>query len=65
MTSTGQFPYVEYPCPRCGGPVRVDEDILPDKTYELVCIQCSNRNFPAEIEIAINMIIKLNGSYNN
>lgn len=65
MTSTGLFPHIKYPCPRCGGPVIVDEDILPDKTYELKCLQCSNRNFPAEMEIAINMIIKLNGSHGN
>ena len=65
MTSAGPFPKIECPCPKCGGPIIVDEDILPDKTYELKCLQCANRNFPAEMEIAINMIIKLKGSFGN
>ena len=65
MTSLGQFPHIECPCPKCGGAITVDEEILPDNTYELVCLQCANRNFSAEMEIAINMIIKLNGFNGN
>ena len=65
MTSAGRFPKIECPCPKCGGPIIVDEDILPAKTDALKCLQCANRNFPAEMEIAINMIIKLNSSHGN
>ena len=46
-------------CPRCNGSVVVDSEQLPDSTYELKCLQCGNRNFPPEMEIAVNMIIKL------
>jgi len=46
-------------CPHCNGPVVVDSEQLPDGNYELVCLHCANRNFPKEMEIAINMIIKL------
>ena len=46
-------------CPRCSGPVVVDLEQLPDRTYELVCLSCGNRNFPQDLEIAVNMIIKL------
>jgi|TARA_R110000787_G_scaffold275006_1_gene383393 hypothetical protein len=39
--------------------VVIDELPLPDNTYELVCLQCANRDFPVEMEITINMIIRL------
>ena len=39
----------------------IDSDILPDSTYELVCIRCGNRSFPKELEITVNMLIKLKG----
>jgi hypothetical protein len=58
MTSLGQF-LRTYPCPRCKGSVVIDELPLPDNTYELVCLQCANRDFPVEMEITINMIIRL------
>jgi len=58
MTSLDQF-LMSHGCPRCNGAVVVDQEQLPDKTYELVCLQCANRRFPKELEIAINMIIKL------
>ena len=37
----------------------VDPEQLPDQPYELVCLHCGNRNFPQEMEIAVNMIIRL------
>ena len=46
-------------CPRCDGSVVVDPEQLPDGTYELKCLRCGNRNFPQEVEITVNMIIKL------
>ena len=46
-------------CPRCNGSVVIAPEQLPDRTYELKCLRCGNRNFPPEMEIAVNMIIKL------
>ena len=58
MTSLEQFLMI-HGCSRCKGPVMVDPEQLPDQTYELVCLHCGNRNFPQEMEIAVNMIIRL------
>ena len=58
MISLEQF-LMSHGCPRCNGPVVVDPEQLPDRPYELVCLSCGNRNFPQDLEIAINMIIKL------
>ncbi len=49
-------------CPKCNGTVTVDDEMLPDKTYELLCLQCGNRQFPKEMEVAINLLIKFNRS---
>ena len=58
MISLEKF-LMSHGCPHCNGPVVVDSEQLPDGNYELVCLHCANRNFPKEMEIAINMIIKL------
>ena len=58
MTSLEKF-LMTHGCPRCNGSVVIDPEQLPDRTYELKCLQCGNRNFPQEMEIAVNMIIKL------
>ena len=58
MTSPSQF-LLNHGCPKCDGPVVIDPDELPDRTYELVCLNCGNRSFPVELEITVNMLIKL------
>jgi len=58
MTSLDQF-LMKQGCQRCKGPVVIDSEQLPDRTYELVCLHCGNRNFPQEMEIAVNMIMKV------
>ena len=58
MTSLETF-LMTQGCLRCDGSVVVDSEQLPDGTYELKCLQCGNRNFPQEMEIAVNMIIRL------
>ena len=60
MISLDQY-LPDYKCPKCNGQVMIDSDILPDSTYELVCIRCGNRSFPKELEITVNMLIKLKG----
>ena len=62
MTSFDLF-FAPHACPKCKGPVTIDTEMLPDRTYELVCLQCANRNFPAEMEIAVNMIVKLRSNH--
>lgn len=46
-------------CPKCGGSVALDEFELPDKTYEVYCLHCGNRNFPDNVVIATNILKKL------
>jgi len=58
MTSLEKF-LMTHGCTRCNGSVVIDPEQLPDHTYELKCLQCGNRKFPPEMEIAVNMIIKL------
>ena len=58
------FP-LQHACPKCNGSVAIDPDELPDRTYELVCLACGNRDFSAELEITVNMLIKLNKQKEN
>ena len=59
MTSLNQF-LLQHGCPKCSGPVVIDPEELPDRTYELLCLSCGNRTFPVELEVTVNMLIKLN-----
>ena len=47
-------------CPKCEGIVSFDTDIMPDKTYELYCLNCGNRVFSTELVIMANILFKLN-----
>jgi len=46
-------------CPKCEGIVSFDTDIMPDKTYELYCLNCGNRVFSTELVITANILYKL------
>ena len=46
-------------CSKCYGPIILSLERLPDKTYDMYCLTCGNRDFPDEAVLIADTLRKL------